>query len=96
MAYSKGESGNPNGRPKTTEEFKKLLSESTVRALETIKSIMNDRYAENRDRLTAAKYILDKSLGTNYALFDDGDQTGNAMTIRIVKAKQRDEDEDDE
>lgn len=93
MPFVKGESGNLNGRPKTTEEFKKLLSESTVDALKVIKTIMMSPRAKDYDRITAAKYILDKSLGQNYALFDDSENDGSALTVRIIKAKRKEEED---
>ena len=63
MGFEKGKSGNPAGRPRVTEEFKQALSKSTMEALKVIRRVMNDPTARNFDRITAAKYVLDKSLG---------------------------------
>ena len=87
MAFEKGKSGNPNGRPKTTEEFKRKLKEGTVDALEEILDIMSNGEKDN-DRLTAAKIVLDKALGTNYKLFEnDGEVEDNEITVKIINAK---------
>lgn len=86
MSFEKGKSGNPNGRPKLTEEFKSALSESTMEALSVIREVMNNPKARNFDRITAAKYVLDKSLGLNYQLFDESSEEDNEIVVRIVKA----------
>ena len=87
MAFEKGKSGNPNGRPKTSEEFKRKLKEGTVDALEEILDIMSNGEKDN-DRLTAAKIVLDKALGTNYKLFEnDGEVEDNEITVKIINAK---------
>lgn len=86
MSFKKGESGNPNGRPVLSGEFKQALSESTMEALTVIREVMNNPKARNFDRITAAKYILDKSLGLNYQLFSEDDAEDNSITVRIVKA----------
>lgn len=87
MAFEKGKSGNPNGRPKTTEEFKRRLKEGTADALEEILDIMSNGEKDN-DRLTAAKIVLDKALGTNYKLFEnDGEVEDNEITVKIINAK---------
>ena len=87
MAFEKGKSGNPNGRPKTTEEFKRRLKEGTADALEEILDIMSNGEKDN-DRLAAAKIVLDKALGTNYKLFEnDGEIEDNEITVKIVNAK---------
>lgn len=92
MAFEKGKSGNPNGRPVLTGEFKQALAENTMQALSVIKKIMNDETAKNFDRITAAKYILDKSLGLNYHLYSEDDVEDNSITVRIVRADKNKKD----
>ena len=89
MAFEKGKSGNPSGRPKLTEEFKNALSESTMEALDVIREVMNNPKARNFDRVMAAKYVLDKSLGLNYQLFDESTEEDNQIVVRIVKADRK-------
>lgn len=85
--FEKGKSGNPLGRPKTTEEFKRKLKEGTGDALEEILDIMKGAVKDS-DRLAAAKIVLDKALGTNYKLFEnDGEIEDNEITVKIVNAK---------
>lgn len=86
MAFQPGKSGNPNGRPVLSGEFKQALSESTMEALAVIREVMKNPKARNFDRITAAKYILDKSLGLNYQLFSEEDSEDNEITVRIIKA----------
>lgn len=91
MAFKEGQSGNPKGRPVLSGEFKQALSESTMEALSVIREVMNNPKARNFDRITAAKYILDKSLGLNYQLFAEDESEDNSITVRIIKADGRTE-----
>lgn len=93
MSFKAGKSGNPNGRPVLSGEFKQALSESTMEALAVIREVMNNPKARNFDRITAAKYILDKSLGLNFQLFSEEDTEDNSITVRIVKADGKSETE---
>lgn len=88
MAFEKGQSGNPNGRPKTTEEFKKLLKDNTTKALNALIKIIDNPFGDDKDKIAASKVILDKALGQNYRLFNDEEEfEDNYIKVKIVKAK---------
>jgi len=99
MPFKKGQSGNTKGRPKQTEEqkdekeqFIKLLKESTVKSLQSIISIANDRYS--RDRFNACKYIVDKAYGVNTAFLLDGSEEAGPLIVEVVRKMQETEIED--
>lgn len=89
IGFEKGRSGNPLGRRRLTEEercqkeeFKKLLSASTVSALQGIVQIANDR--RHKDRLKACTYLVDKAYGSNTAFLLDGTEENAPVVIRVV------------
>lgn len=61
MAFKKGESGNPGGRPKENDELKALAREYTAEAIERIAFWM--RTEEARTSLAAAMALLDRGYG---------------------------------
>ncbi len=89
MGFTKGVSGNKKGRPKQSEQekeqreqFKQLLSEATVSALESIIAIANSQ--NHREKLKACKYIIDKAYGANATFLTDNQ--AEPLTIKIVSA----------
>lgn len=64
-SFAAGQSGNPVGRPKRTEEEFELINAckaKTPDALVVIESIMRDGDSE-KTRLSAAQYIIDRAYG---------------------------------
>lgn len=61
--FNKGVSGNPNGRPKTPQEFKDIVRANTVKAINTLITIMDDPDAKDADRIKASELIIDRAYG---------------------------------
>jgi len=63
--FAKGQSGNPGGRPKKTQEEVDLIAackEKTADALNVIQDLMENS-KNDRVRLAAAEYVLDRAWG---------------------------------
>lgn len=100
MPFTKGQSGNENGRPKQTqdqkdqkEQFQSLLKKATVPALQGIIEISADK--RHRDRLNACKYIIDKYYGANTSI-GGADDDFDTLTIRVLRFDSNKEDMMDE
>lgn len=81
--FPKGTSGNPKGRPKKGQEqlnLEKLCREKTTEALGTILSIMQSGENE-RNKLSAAQYIIDRGWGKAKETVSLTDQNGGAPKI---------------
>jgi hypothetical protein len=66
-----------------------IAREHTQDAFDTITNVMNDPFAENRDRLNAAKEILDRGFGKPAQAIIA--VPGNKRTARILAAMSDDE-----
>lgn len=63
MAFQKGQSGNPGGRPKRDAAINGAARKHAMRAIETAVAIMDDDTVAPKTRLAAASLILDRGYG---------------------------------
>lgn len=87
MTFKKGQSGNPGGRAKKTQEELDLIEACKKRvpaALEVIGHIMENGENE-RNRLSAAEYLIDRAYGKAVQQTELTGKGGEAFTIQIVK-----------
>jgi hypothetical protein len=89
MPFVKGKSGNPGGRKKITQESLDLeasCKKLTPQALDTIVAIMQGGDNE-RNRLTAAQYIVDRGYGKPIQAVSgkDGEAIQHDMTVTFIR-----------
>ena len=63
MAFAKGTSGNPGGRPKVVGGIRDLAREHSADAIRTLAGIMNSPKEDARARVAAANSLLDRGFG---------------------------------
>lgn len=61
--FTKGKSGNPNGRAKIPADLKEAFKAQCPKALDILVGIMNDPVSKDNDRIRAAEIILDRGYG---------------------------------
>jgi hypothetical protein len=84
MAFKKGQSGNPGGRPKLAPEVQALLEQFSPEAIMTLAEIMRDKKAQPSSRVAASLGILRKTVPDLNAT--DHTTKGEAITgVRWLK-----------
>jgi hypothetical protein len=61
--FAPGESGNPGGRPRKLTELREAAQAHSGAAIATLAEIMANRRAPARDRIAAARELLDRGFG---------------------------------
>lgn len=92
-AFKPGQSGNPSGRPKKTEEQRTLEAmcrERTTEALATVLAIMGEGENE-RNKLSAAQFVIERGWGKavqpNTVSSPDGGPVEQNITVTFIKPK---------
>ena len=92
MAFEKGKSGNPKGRPKRTqkekeaqEEIETLLKSTSVTCVKKLKQKIENDELSNRDFVNACRVILSQAYSSG--LCDDMENGGTSNTIKVVLEK---------
>jgi hypothetical protein len=88
MAFQKGQSGNPGGRPKEAAEVKALAREYGAEAIEKLVTLL--RGDDARVAKAAADSLLDRGFGKpgqSIDLVAEVNATVQAIERRIVKAE---------
>jgi hypothetical protein len=70
MLFEKGKSGNPGGRPKLVKSVRKLAQQHTFKAMNALICVLDDVDAPARDRIVAAREILDRGWGKPYLEYE--------------------------
>jgi len=79
MAFVKGQSGNPGGKPK---ELRSVVSQArrlTPLALRELRAILNDPEEGKQAKISAASVILDRAWGRPSQAFTGADGSGDVV-----------------
>ena len=87
MAWKKGQSGNPGGRPRAEIHVRDLAREHTAEALAVMVEVMRNKKAPATARLGAAQGLIDRAWGKP-AQTIVGDDEADPVRIEISDREQ--------
>jgi hypothetical protein len=80
--FTKGQSGNPGGRPKEVADIKALARVHTEAGLNVLVSIMNDPARSGNARVAAVREIFDRAYGKAPQAIEHGNLDNAPLVIR--------------
>jgi hypothetical protein len=83
MAFKKGQSGNPGGRPKEDNDVKQLAREHSEEALQRLLTWM--RSENPKASVAACQAVLDRAYGKPAQALIGGDENDPPLKIQQVK-----------
>lgn len=83
MAWKKGQSGNPSGRPRTDKELQALIRSYCPMAIQTLFEIAT-KGTQERARVMAANSLLDRGLGKPLQRIA-GEVEGGGIVVHVLK-----------
>ena len=87
MAFKKGQSGNPGGRPKEDPELKELARAKTKEAIQVLASIMKSKKAPAAARVSAACALLDRGYGKPVQMTELSGPNGGPIETKDLTEK---------
>ena len=90
--FVKGQSGNPKGRPKQTQEQKDahaMIRKLAPQAVERLREILEDPRVKTSDLLRAIEIVFDRAFGKEDYVGRD-----NALLLSLVELERRGESHD--
>lgn len=86
MAFVKGQSGNPSGRPKVPNEIVQLARDNSLKAITRLVSLIDS--AEEKIALQASNAVLDRAYGKPVQATELMGAGGQGLEINlIIKSK---------
>lgn len=86
--FQKGQSGNPKGRPKQTQEQKdalQMIKDLAPEAAAKLRDILYDERTKPNDLLRAIELIFDRAFGKG----EIGDKQGSELLLALIELERR-------